>query len=135
MSGKFMMNGIEYLGGGGAMDHHYSTDEVIVGTWIDGKPLYERTYHTTAGSVNTYNQFDFGLFTSTISMIRLATGYVEKGIVVSNVSGYQVPSSDEQICGYIDKVANGNVKFDYRLGSSIAGGDLYLTIQYTKITD
>lgn len=23
--------------------HNYSTDEQVVGTWIDGKPLYERT--------------------------------------------------------------------------------------------
>ena len=32
--------------GNGAMAHHYSTDEVIVGTWIDGKPLYERVFET-----------------------------------------------------------------------------------------
>lgn len=36
----------------GAIAHHYSTDEHIVGTWIDGKPLYEKTidcgiFHTT----------------------------------------------------------------------------------------
>jgi len=27
----------------GVPNHHYSTDEHIVGTWIDGKPLYEKT--------------------------------------------------------------------------------------------
>lgn len=27
----------------GVPAHHYSTDEQIVGTWIDGKPLYEKT--------------------------------------------------------------------------------------------
>ena len=27
----------------GALAHHYSTSEKVVGTWIDGKPLYEKT--------------------------------------------------------------------------------------------
>lgn len=28
----------------GVPTHHYSTSEQVVGTWIDGKPLYERVY-------------------------------------------------------------------------------------------
>jgi hypothetical protein len=35
------------LGQGGSNMHDYSTDEQIVGTWIDGKPVYEKTYKTT----------------------------------------------------------------------------------------
>lgn len=27
--------------------HHYSTEEQVVGTWIDGKPLYEKTVYFT----------------------------------------------------------------------------------------
>lgn len=33
-------------GGGGSMN--YSTDEQVVGTWIDGKPLYQKTFVFTA---------------------------------------------------------------------------------------
>ena len=29
-------------GGGGGSTHTYSTTEQVVGTWIDGKPVYER---------------------------------------------------------------------------------------------
>lgn len=29
-------------GGGGGSTHDYSTTEQVVGTWIDGKPLYEK---------------------------------------------------------------------------------------------
>ena len=29
---------------GGASSHTYSTTEQVVGTWIDGKPIYETTY-------------------------------------------------------------------------------------------
>lgn len=28
--------------------HHYSTDEQVVGTWIDGSTLYEKTYSVSS---------------------------------------------------------------------------------------
>lgn len=34
-------------GGGGSDWHTYSTTEHAVGTWIDGKTIYEKTYHYT----------------------------------------------------------------------------------------
>lgn len=37
-----MANAIASIPGGSHM-HNYSTEEQIVGTWIDGKPLYEKT--------------------------------------------------------------------------------------------
>ena len=39
------------LGQEGSNMHDYSTDEQIVGTWIDGKPVYEKTYKTTLTNV------------------------------------------------------------------------------------
>lgn len=30
--------------GQGGLAHHYSTSEKIIGTWIDGKPIYEKTF-------------------------------------------------------------------------------------------
>ena len=41
--GKLMFNGIDYTGGASNNGHTYSTDEQVVGTWIDGSPVYERT--------------------------------------------------------------------------------------------
>lgn len=32
-------------------ENEYSTDEKIVGSWIDGKPLYQKTYQLTFGSI------------------------------------------------------------------------------------
>ena len=33
--------------GGGSSGHTYSTTEQVVGTWTNGKPLYEKTYEIT----------------------------------------------------------------------------------------
>lgn len=42
--GKIILNGVEYVGGGSENGHNYSTSEQVVGTWVDGKPVYETTY-------------------------------------------------------------------------------------------
>ena len=35
-------NKLQYGAGGGG--HNYSTQEQVVGTWIDGSTVYEKTY-------------------------------------------------------------------------------------------
>ncbi len=42
-SGTKAIIGNQVSGGGGSAMHNYSTEEKVVGTWIDGKPLYEKT--------------------------------------------------------------------------------------------
>ena len=37
----------------GSYAHHYSTDEHVIGTWIDGKPLYEKTFTNVTGMGGT----------------------------------------------------------------------------------
>ena len=32
--------------------HNYSTEEQVIGTWIDGKPLYEKTYSGNSRNIN-----------------------------------------------------------------------------------
>ena len=49
---QLMLNGVNYSGGGGL--HTYSTEEQVVGKWVDGSDLYEITISTTSPSaVNT----------------------------------------------------------------------------------
>ena len=43
---------------GGASGHTYSTTEQVVGTWVDGKPIYECTFDLSASPVAmTYNSW------------------------------------------------------------------------------
>ena len=41
----------------GAYAHHYSTDEKVVGTWIDGKTLYEKTYDLGQDVIIKFNEW------------------------------------------------------------------------------
>ena len=52
--GQHIKNGINYTGGC-ASGHGYSTSEQEVGTWIDGKKLYEQTLYLASASVSSGN--------------------------------------------------------------------------------
>ena len=46
--GQIMLNGIAYSSGYLHESHDYSTDEQVVGTWIDGSTIYEKTYELSS---------------------------------------------------------------------------------------
>ena len=77
----------DYLGdvisASGETAHHYSTEEQIVGTWIDGKPLYEITYTFEATIIqgNTWTSVPIVMPENIDKCIR-CEGYQDGGNVV-----------------------------------------------------
>lgn len=55
-------NGITY-GGSGTSLYNYSTKEQVVGTWIDGKPIYERTFIISDFNLSQCKDLTDDLFT------------------------------------------------------------------------
>ena len=117
-----------------ANQHNYSMEEQVVGTWINGKPLYERTFKTT---VNTNGSTEY--FSDVI--IEEAENYfIENAFCSENEDG----SGAIQMIGS----ANINGNYDYNITSFnlkngrwrlIRGAETspYTTIivRYTKTTD
>ena len=63
----------------GEIAHHYSTDEQIVGTWIDGSTVYEKVF-ALPSSVRVGNDWvSTGITDSTISKILRAEGLMGDG--------------------------------------------------------
>ena len=56
--GKMIMNGVPY-GASSNEDSetssNYSTEEKIIGTWIDGKPIYQKTFNIANASLASTN--------------------------------------------------------------------------------
>ena len=115
----------------GAIAHHYSTDEHIIGTWIDGKPIYEKCIPLSnlIGGDNT---------------IQHNISNLEK---VVSVGGYII-SNDTQTCNPIpcpSQASGWNARirditstiFIFELGSGIAAyySSGVAIFQYTKTTD
>lgn len=110
--------------------HVYSTDERVVGKWIDGKPIYEKTisgsFTLTSGSGYTYANVSI---TSEISNIETVISHV---IYVETL---QLP--------YVHGTSSRNIgcnvtssELEFRCGTNQTGTKTYrATLQYTKTTD
>lgn len=113
----------------GAPAVHYSTEEQVIGTWIDGSTLYETTVSwpsVTAGG-NT--------------LITLAHGIPNIAKVINfdftfGSDAYKfktIPLTDPAWFAMVSAVTQASVQ--YRLGTSYSSYGLTMTIQYTKTTD
>ena len=73
---------------------------------------------------------DLGLLGADIDKIWVVEGVVIKGITSSSIMGYVSTVAPEQFSGFID--IGTNITLDYRVGSSLYGGDGFVTVRYTK---
>lgn len=105
---------------------NYSTDEQEVGTWIDGKPLYQKTIPFT-GDINSSS-----LTLASIPNIQLCYA---TGVIYENEGGrYIIPEGGSRI---VQNTINNNdiviARIDGHAYKAVSGS--YATIQYTKSTD
>ena len=118
-------------------DTDYSTEEKIVGTWIDGSPLYQKTvgYTTTIGISNnrvvqTIATLDSnvqvksfsGIF-STVNNVLYSFPYISirNGLTI-NVESYIDENNRLMLAGYRTDTNTMNI------------ANIYVTIQYVKTT-
>ena len=124
---------------------NYSTEEQEIGTWIDGKPLYQKTFNITIDTTITA-EFYRGTVNHGISDIKeicdlrvvalngtfedeLYQGYYTSGIVTGNTTGSRNVSTGLGAWG------NKTVLQILTNDSNFAGKSAYVTLQYTKTTD
>ena len=110
----------------------YSMEERRIGTWIDGKPLYRKTFVGVAP--NAPNGAEISVI-SALSLGTIANGY---GWIDTNTSDgamyipYTIDTSN--VCYvYISNDKNGLMILTR--GSSFIGKNFWYTIEYTKATD
>lgn len=120
---------------GGGSGHNYSTTEQLIGTWIDGKPIYEITYNT--GSINAGS-------TKSVDISSLNIDYVSeiKGCGYSSQYNQSLPlpfvHSQSIYSISVNTTASNsvlNANLQISTGSSVSLSKSSVTIQYTKTTD
>ena len=119
----------------GAISHHYSTTEKIIGTWIDGKPLYEKTYslNVTLPASSGATQVSISDLSSlnidnVISCVGRAKGS-------SSNAGKMLTSDGARMWCYPD-IVNNYIEVKQEQTSSANQFTLFaVTLQYTKTTD
>lgn len=110
----------------------YSLNETVVGTWIDGKPVYRwcGKYSITANNHN----YLVGNLTDCETIIRAYGGYNNK----SNSQFYAIPRNDTS--GSINMAAIGNAIYSYvaiqaNTWDYVNGAEAIVFVEYTKTTD
>lgn len=106
--------------------NNYSTNEQVVGTWIDGKPLYRRTFVGNTGTsaqtviTSAYNN-DTIRVVNAYGSVRVAGGGVNIGSYVNGnyFAGLFTHASELQLY----------------FGQSLKNGTYMITIEFTKTTN
>lgn len=107
---------------------HYSTTERVVGTWTDGKPLYEKTIiNDTPLYGNTYMS----------GIENASTAFVVSGFAEKNNDVYMLPYSASSTYIRID-LLKGATDIVPDIMTSVNDGSVTkvaITVRYTKTTD
>lgn len=114
------------LGGGGSSGHNYSTTEQVIGTWIDGKPLYEKTFvQQLSGTTGTID----------ISALNVSEAFISGGfydIGVTNLELNEWVTQNDNTYAHVNKGLTPQV-IDMRC--TWANAKATIILQYTKTTD
>lgn len=106
---------------------HYSTSEVVIGTWTDGKPLYQQTITFDTGVIASNIGFDISSYMPANCEVvddSFFITYTFEGIGYRNVNmngGYGTEGATHY--------------FYFTIGAAQYNKHVELTIKYTKTTD
>lgn len=110
----------------------YSTSEIRIGTWIDGKPIYRKTIlRTDAITADTEHVIDMNI--SNIDIITNISGVLSSSNkqVYRQINTYNLPNTNSSISMFaqIDGIVKIYAKENW--GSP----NIIITLEYTKTTD
>lgn len=116
----------------------FSLDEQIVGTWIDGKSLYQKTLTCTIpNGVNTSQ--DVTIDCTSLNILQcISISYCHNGSGISNGIGYFYPPPTTASLQFWYLYDNKQIWIRRKSSdsTSLGGGSTgFITIQYTKTTD
>lgn len=110
----------------------YSTGETKIGTWIDGKPLYRKTFNSTLTGTTGSKEFDLsGMSIDTVTHIYGTTySYVNNRVIYRNIAGtYAYNGSVTEWSGAYTSGTSLIFRW-YNLQIT----NVWVTIEYTKTT-
>jgi len=117
-----------------AISDQYSTDEKIIGTWVDGKPIYQKTisYDNSSSNPTIIDVTDLNI--DRFIYYSFSTGVSSEGY--NQGTGPYYNSSSDYLNVYLDTSQSSKLQLYIRRGDYwFKTKNGYITIQYTKTTD
>lgn len=111
---------------------NYTLFEQVVGTWLDGKPLYRRTYQTTTPSSENAASWVQNISNLNFDYINIVGGNIYDTSNFTSPLNNFISTSNFSSCwiGRTDKAIEMIV-----VGSARVSKTCYITVEYTKTTD
>lgn len=113
----------------------YSTEEQIIGTWIDGKPIYQRTIQDTIPTTSgTAEKRNIDISSWNISrLLSTEQSFIADELYVGNGGSY-VSDSVNQTKVYVFNLPPLSLVITNSVPTN-SGKTIYITVRYTKTTD
>jgi len=111
-------------------NEYSTTEEIIVGKWINDKPIYRQVIEYTASAGESY--IVLSNYISNLDTITTMYGTTIQP-TTNNITTipYYYNSSDYSMLFYMPS----NGRLIIRCGSSYGAGDMRIVLEYTKTTD
>lgn len=106
----------------------FSTNEIAVGKWIDGKTIYKKTIQVSSTSQAT----TISLGTSEVTNIIKWEGVFKGSDGVYEPLTWENNNQDYMSYIYDVKINNGNIVANHYKGAKTSNGTVYVTFYYTK---
>lgn len=121
--------------------NHYSTTEQVIGTWIDGKPIYRQVITTAMPQVNSDGTYPTNISLLITSDVDEVTFEFFKLIMTVNdiKQSYSLPYISNS--GRVAKAfLENSSQYGFKIvtatnGTAFSGATVVATIEYTKTTD
>lgn len=130
---KIIINGQEVeVGGGGTTEEVYSTEETRIGTWIDGKPLYRKSWDTiTPTEVGTVKTLVKNALPNNVDIITNLRVIINRsGHSNSTFASNYYFSNTDYFTVYVD-----GVNIIMHLTTAFVSKRCCVVVEYTKTTD
>ena len=108
----------------------YSTDEKIIGYWIDNKPLYQKTINLGEFPNNTTKSVLYNI--ENVDNIWISDGFATNGSVVYCIPHINVSGMNASYTVVVDKQ---NESINIKTLADWSGITGYVTVRYTKTSD
>ena len=115
-----------FMGGGS-----YTYDEQIVGTWIDGKPIYQKTVNCGALPNTTQKNVNHGIANIDQYVSVFGIFYDTSGTGESAMMPFATPNSKDNVGVWTKDKST----IALNTGSDRTSFSACVTLQYTKTTD
>ena len=144
LNAKTVQEAVDELAAGGVDNGNlsglvnFSSEEKLIGTWIDGKPLYTKTIQFTPTS-NGYSAVFFSHDISNVETIYIdgQNSFEASGTVTTPIKlSFGITDAGAIKMEYLFEILSvDSTKVSYRMGPSASVTSVILTLRYTKTID